>query len=188
MKQMKKIVAAITVLAVMLTSYVPVSASVTTAQTPTTSEEAKLNWAKKIGQLSDWSSHNYNNLSEIAISGQYIYAADDSQHRVIKIDKSNGEIIAEGKYIDSEYLIHYGASVCYGEGKVFVGYDNGIIQAFDAESLESLWVSEKADDAISAKMIYDNGTLYAGTGSYAGAGSYYAVSVKDEDPEKKDEI
>lgn len=186
MKQMKKIVAAITVLAVMLTSYVPVSASVTTAQTPTTSEEAKLNWATKIGKLPDGSS--YNNLSEIAISGQYIYAADDSQHRVIKIDKSNGKIIAEGQYINSKYLIHYGASVCYGEGKVFVGYDNGIIQAFDAKSLKSLWVSEKADYAISAKMIYDNGTLYVGTGSYAGAGSYYAVSVKDEDSEKKDKI
>ena len=33
------------------------------------------------------------------------------------------------------------ASIGYGDGKVYVGYDNGRVQAFDENTLESLWIT-----------------------------------------------
>lgn len=188
MKFMKKTAALFLMLVMVITSNMPVQAAVTTAKTPVNSEEAQLKWAAKIGELSDWNTNTYNNLSEIAVNGGYIYAADDSKHRIVKVDSKSGKVVKEGKYIDSSYLIHYGASICYGDGKVFIGYDNGIIQAFNADTLESVWVSEKADNAVSSKFLYENGCLYVGTGTYSGKGSFYAISTKDEDTAKKDEV
>ena len=92
----------------------------TAAKTPVNSEEAQLKWAAKIGELSDWNTNTYNNLSEIAVNGGYIYAADDNKHRIIKVDSKSGKVVKEGKYIDSSYLIHYGASICYGDGKILL--------------------------------------------------------------------
>lgn len=188
MKFMKKTAVLLFILVMVVTSNVPTQAAVTAAKTPVNSEEAQLKWAAKIGELSDWNTNTYNNLSEIAVNGGYIYAADDNKHRIIKVDSKSGKVVKEGKYIDSSYLIHYGASICYGDGKIFIGYDNGIIQAFNADTLESVWVSEQADSAVSSKFLYENDCLYVGTGTYSGKGSFYAILTKDEDTSKKDEV
>lgn len=196
MRTMKRVAAFAMTIAVMMTSGVTTKAAVTTAQPAKSSSEAQLKWANQIGTKSDWSTSTYNNLSEIAMVGNYIYAADDGQHRVIKIDKTTGTIVKSTPYKDSSYTIHYGAGIGEGDGKIFVGYENGEIQAFDEDTLESVWITdaiEKVDtkdendqsNAVSAGFVYDDGYLYVGTGTYSGKGSYVAVTTKDEDPQQQ---
>ena len=142
MRTMKRVAAFAMTIAVMMTSGVTTKAAVTTAQPAKSSSEAQLKWANQIGTKSDWSTSTYNNLSEIAMVGNYIYAADDGQHRVIKIDKTTGTIVKSTPYKDSSYTIHYGAGIGEGDGKIFVGYENGEIQAFDEDTLESVWITD----------------------------------------------
>lgn len=203
MRTMKRAAAVALSVVMLMTSGVTAKAAVTDAQPAKSGSEAKLKWANKIGKAgwynADEKIYVENNLSEIALSGNYIYAADDSEHRIMKIDKKTGKIVKSASYKNDSYTIHYGAGIGTGDGKIFVGYGNGIIQAFDENTLQSLWITksiEKVEDkgqydqsnAISGKFIYDNGTLYVGTGTYSGKGSYVALTTKDEDPTKDYEI
>ena len=199
MRTMKRVAAVALSIVVLMTSGVSAKAAVTDVQPAKSSSEAELKWANKIGVPADWNSGIYNNLSEIAISGDYIYAADDSEHRIMKISKKTGEILKSVSYKNDSYTIHYGAGIGTGDGKIFVGYENGIIQAFDADTLQSVWITkpiEKVEDkgeydqsnAVSGGFVYDNGYLYASTGTYSGKGSLVALTTKDEDTSKDYEI
>lgn len=199
MRTMKRVAAVALSVVVLMTSGVSAKAAVTDAQPAKSSNEAELKWAKQIGKAADWNTSTYNNLSEIALNGDYIYAADDSEHRIMKISKKTGEILKSVSYKNDSYTIHYGAGIGTGDGKIFVGYENGIIQAFDADTLQSVWITkpiEKVEDkgqydqsnAISGGFVYDNGNLYVGTGTYSGKGSYVALTTKDEDPTKDYEV
>ncbi len=152
-------------------------AEVVTVQPAKDSSEAKLNWSVKIGG-------GWDTLSEIKMVGSYIYAADNHSQRIVKIDKKTGKIVKETKYSESMYYI---ADLGYGDGKIFVGYDSGKIQAFDAQTLKSLWISESADHEISSRLLYSDGELYVGTGGPSSPGSYYRITTKDDDPSKENE-
>ena len=199
MRTMKRVAAVALSVVVLMTSGVSAKAAVTDVQPAKNSSEAVLKWANKIGTLADWGTYTYNNLSEIAVVGDYIYAADDGEHRIMKISKKTGEILKSVSYKNDSYTIHYGAGIGTGDGKIFVGYENGIIQAFDADTLQSVWITkpiEKVEgngqydqsNAISGGFVYDNGNLYVGTGTYSGKGSYVALTTKDEDTTKDYEI
>ena len=196
MRTMKRAAAVALSVVMLMTSGVSAKAAVTDAQPAKSGSEAELKWANKIGKSGEYNAdagaYVENNLSEIALSGNYIYAADDSEHRIMKIDKKTGEIVKSASYKNDSYTIHYGAGIGTGDGKIFVGYGNGIIQAFDEDTLQSLWITkpiEKVEDkgqydqsnAISGRFVYDNGSLYVGTGTYSGKGSYVALTTKDED-------
>ncbi len=78
--------------------------------------------------------------------------------------------------------------ITYAEGMLFVPIGNGRIQAFRADSLESLWVSEEIEGQTLVPITYNDGYIFAGTwNSETKDGSYYAISVTDEDPAKSDE-
>lgn len=199
MRTMKRAAAVALSVVMLMTSGVTAKAAVTDVQPAKSSSEAVLKWANKIGTLADWGSYTYNNLSEIAVVGDYIYAADDGEHRIMKISKKTGDILKSVSYKNDSYTIHYGAGIGAGDGKIFVGYENGIIQAFDADTLQSVWITkpiEKVEgndqydqsNAISGGFVYDNGNLYVGTGTYSGKGSYVALTTKDEDPAKDYEV
>jgi len=205
MRTMKRVAAVALSVVVLMTSGVSAKAAVTDVQPAKSSSEAELKWANKIGQSgwynADAGVYVENNLSEIALSGNYIYAADDSEHRIMKIDKKTGEIVKSVSYKNDSYTIHYGAGIGTGDKKIFVGYENGIIQAFDADSLQSVWITkpiEKVEgngqydqsNAISGGFVYDddNKNLYVGTGTYSGKGSYVALTTKDEDQTQDYEV
>ena len=94
MRTMKCVAAVALSVVVLMTSGVSAKAAVTDVQPAKSSSEAVLKWANKIGVPADWNSGIYNNLSEITISKDYIYAADDSEHRIMKISKKTGEIVS----------------------------------------------------------------------------------------------
>lgn len=197
MRTMKRVAAVAMSIVVLMTSGVTAKAAVTDAQPAKSSSEAEQKWAEKIVPSGQWDT-----LSDIKVVGNYIYAADDSQHRVIKLDKKTGKEVATHKYSNEEYTQYSVSYVGYGDGKVYVEY-NGRIEAFDEITLEPVWISEElthteidsktgkektVDDTIASKLFYDDGHLYFGTGKGSDSGKYYVIDTKSEGTTKTEEI
>lgn len=188
MRTMKRAAAVVLSVVMLMTSGVTAKAAVTDVQPAKSSSEAELQWKTKVGEEFDPVTYANNTVSRIKLVGDYIYAADDYQHRVLKVDKKTGKIVKEHKYYDEAYIQHYVGNITYGDGKIFVEYNQGKIQAFDADTLESLWITETTNNAISSELTYSDGKLYFGThsGIYPDTGSnttysYYTLNTKDED-------
>lgn len=122
------------------------------------------------------------------IAGDYIYTADANSGYLVKLTKDGKRVNeGKGKLADTLYWV---ANICYGDGKIFVPLDNGRIQAFDADTLDSVWISEPTSnsDAITSKLTYHEGYVYGGNKANAeGAGAYYAIKTEDEDSNKTEE-
>lgn len=194
MRTMKRVAAVALSVVVLMTSGVSTKAAVTDVQPAKNSSEAVLKWAKKVGEPFDEKTYANNTVSKIKLVGNYLYVADDAKHRIMKIDKKDGTILKEQKYYDESYIQGYVSSIGYGDGKVYVGYDNGRVQAFDENTLESLWITDENKNAINADFVFTNGKLYFGTTAKTtdwydnGAPfSYYVVTTSDDDKTKPDE-
>ena len=135
MRTMKRVAAVALSVVVLMTSGVSAKAAVTDVQPAKSSSEAVLKWAKKVGEPFDEKTYANNTVSKIKLVGNYLYVADDAKHRIMKIDKKDGTILKEQKYCDESYIQGYVSSIGYGDGKVYVGYDNGRVQAFDENTI-----------------------------------------------------
>ena len=143
MRTMKRAAAVALSVVMLMTSGVTAKAAVTDAQPAKDVSEAKLNWNVKVGELAKTEyPYDNNTLSRIKLVGNYIYAADDAQHRILKVDKKTGKVVKEHKYYDESYVQHYIGNIAYGDGKIYTEYTSGRVQAFDANTLESLWITE----------------------------------------------
>ena len=194
MRTMKRVAAVALSVVVLMTSGVSAKAAVTDVQPAKSSSEAVLKWAKKVGEPFDEKTYANNTVSKIKLVGNYLYVADDAKHRIMKIDKKDGTILKEQKYYNESYIQGYVSSIGYGDNKVYVGYDNGRVQAFDENTLESLWITDENKNAINADFTFTNGKLYFGTTAKTtdwydnGAPfSYYVVTTSDDDKTKPDE-
>ncbi|SHH73574.1 LPXTG-motif cell wall anchor domain-containing protein [Clostridium collagenovorans DSM 3089] len=153
---------------------------ITDSKAPRTSAEIEEDWAVKIG--SGW------NYSDPIIVGQYVYITDSSNIKML--DRNTGEVIKSAPLAEN---IGFFSRMSYGEGKLFIPIGAGRLQCFDANTLESLWITEVTPkdmylQALSPAVYY-NGHVYMGTtNGSADKGMFYAVSAKDEDPSKVDEI
>lgn len=152
----------------------PENNAVTAAPTPITAEAAVLNWANRIGDGLTGGGVG----SPIIVGGViYTYANDT----VMKVDKTTGEVLL-AKPMDhaSSFSI---TPPAYGEGMLFVGLSNGAVQAFDAETLESLWLYEDAlGGQPNCPITYRDGYLYTGFwNSETRQANFVCISVTDED-------
>ena len=150
------------------------------AKTPITGNDAVLYWAKKIGDGYGTSAAS----SPIIVDG-YIYCYASTN--IFKVDKISGEIVASAKMVgNSSFAI---VPPTYAEGMIFVGLSNGRIQAFNADTLESLWVyKDVLGGQPNCPITYSDGYIY--TGFWSGEtrnGNYVCISVTDEDPTNKTE-
>lgn len=101
------------------------------APTPISSDDAVLYWATKIGEGFD-----QNACSPPIIVNDELYVYSGST--LYRIDKTSGKILAQGEMSDtSSFAIN---PPTYADGMIFVGLSGGTIQAFNASTLESLWV------------------------------------------------
>lgn len=142
---------------------------VTGAETPIITDEAYLKWAKQ-----------YNATPPIILNGE-LYIASGST--ISRIDKNTGEKLATSESLQGG--VGYALNpITYGEGMLFVPIGNGRIQALNAETLGSLWVSETLGGQTLCPITYHNGYVYSGTwNSETADGSYFCLSVTDEDTE-----
>lgn len=109
-------------------------------------------------------------------------------NRILKVNKTTGEIIAEGTMVTNGGFTTLPTAV-YAEGMIFCALSNGTVQAFDAKTMESLWVySDPLKGQSLTTMTYSDGYIYTGFwNNHTGKANYVCLSVTDEDPTKSDE-
>ncbi len=154
---------------------------VTAAKTPKTANTSKELWAVKLGT-------GYANAPtpQLLING-HLYL--QSGKKLYILDPKTGDTLKSTTLMGSSFYTTN--PVAYGGGMIFASIDDGndsYIQALNAETLESLWVSEKVSGQLITPVTYHNGYLYTGTwNGEKQTGTYYMLSATDEDTAKPDE-
>ena len=142
---------------------------------PTSSDEAVLNWATQIGSGFDSNACG----CPILVDGYlYTYAGTT----LYKVDTISGEIVATGTMDHaSSFAIN---PPTYANGMLFVGLADGTVQAFNASTLQSLWIyRDPLGGQPNCSITYHNGFIYTGfwVGETSNA-SFVCLTATDEDP------
>ena len=122
--------------------------------------------------------------SPILVGDDLVYTTATS---IVKVDTMTGKVIKSGNMIrTSAFNI---TPPTYADGMIFVALASGAIQAFNADTLESLWVYE---DPLygqpNSPITYHNGYIYTGFwNGETGNANYVCLSVTDEDVNDKTE-
>ena len=151
---------------------------VTTAKIPFAAEDGTLYWASQIGRGYDEGAVG----NPILVGGDLIAYAGT---RIVKLDKDTGEILKEGTMAGiSSYAIN---NSTYAEGMILVGLSNGRIQAFNADTLESLWLyTDPLGGQPNCPITVSNGYAYTGFwNSEIKDASFVCLSLTDEVPASK---
>lgn len=154
--------------------------AVTDAPIPYAAEDATLYWANQIGEGFDADAVG----SPILVDGDIITYAGDTIYR---IDTVSGAIKCTGKMDHkSSFSI---TPPTFAEGMVFVALSSGTVQAFNAETLESLWLyQDPLGGQPNCPLTIRDGYLYTGFwNSETGDANFVCLSVTDENPDQEKE-
>ena len=144
-------------------------------KTPVYAKDAELYWATSIGSGYDVNACGCPILVDGAL---YTYSGS----RIYKVDAISGEILID-KPMDhnSSFAIN---PPTYANGMIFVGLSDGTIQAFDANTLDPLWIyRDSIGGQPNSSIVYHDGYIY--TGFWVGEineAHYVCLSATDEDP------
>lgn len=117
------------------------------------------------------------------VAGDYIFIAAGGNLKKYSI--ITGELIAESPL---EGRTGFFSFIAYGDGKIFVPQNNGLLQAFDAVTLKSLWTAQTEDKGQQlCPVVYHDGYIYTGTWKSKGTGVYYCISTEDKENENSAE-
>ena len=111
------------------------------------------------------------------VVGNYVYVPSRDK-KLYRLDKSTGEILAETSLTNS---IMFFSFATYGGGMIYVPEDNGVIEAFDALTLEKVWKSEAVGVGVQSncKITYHDGYVYSGVWK-GSTGVFYCVDATRE--------
>lgn len=153
---------------------------VTDAPIPTAAQDGTLYWANQLGVGFDSDAVG----SPILVDGDIITYAGD---KIYRIDTVSGEIKAKAA-MDHKSSFSITPPV-YADGMVFVALSGGTVQAFNASTLESLWIyTDKLGGQPNCPLTVKNGYLYTGFwNSETGNANFVCLSVTDEDPAQSGE-
>ena len=149
-------------------------------RTPITAEDTVLVWANKLGE-----GYSGSAVGSPIIVGGYLYTYSGTT--IMKVDKETGLIVKTGTMVGgSSFAIN---CATYAEGMIFIGLANGRVQAFNAETLESLWVYRDAlGGQPNCPIAYADGYIYTGFWNQETKQANFAcLSVTDEDATKTNE-
>lgn len=153
---------------------------VTDRETPAVTEETTLKWAALMAE-----GYTESCTPPLILDG-CVYTAQGRY--VYKLNKETGEKELQSSKLDGQ-LGYAMNPVLYGGGMIFVPINNGRIQALDARTLKSLWVSEAVGGQTLSPLTYKNGYVYTGTWNADDQdGTYFCLSAKDEEPDRSDEV
>lgn len=105
--------------------------AVTDAPSPIYATDGTLYWAVQLGE--GYSSGAVSN--PILVNGELVVYAKD---KIYRIDKDTGATIKSGTMAGTSDFAINGPT--YADGMLLVGLSNGRVQAFDAVTLDSLWI------------------------------------------------
>lgn len=154
-------------------------------KTPTSSDTAVLSWANKLGNGYGASALGCPILIEqngveflIVYSGRTLY----------KVESVTGTVVATGTMCDgSSFAI---TSATYAQGMLFIALSDGVVQAFDADTLESLWIYRDAlGGQPNCPLTYYKGYVYTGFWNQETEdANFVCLSATDEDPASGSEV
>lgn len=153
---------------------------ITDAKTPYAPEDAEILWAVKHG--TGWAAAPG---SPIMVDGD-IYTYSGSTIR--RLNSMTGETVTEGTMVGSSNFSI--VPMTYGDGMVFVGLSGGRIQAFNAKTLESLWVyTDELGGQPNCPITYKDGYIYAGFwNSHTRDANFACINTIDEDHASATEV
>lgn len=130
-----------------------VNMAITSAQTPTTKENTYLKWVKYFG--GGWT--DAPSVQIIADNALVVM----SNNKLYKLDLSNGEVMATGTMSATP---SYGYTPpIFAEGLIICPLGGGIMEAFDAKTLKSVWVyKDSLGGQALSPITYSDGKLYTG--------------------------
>ena len=147
-------------------------------KTPVKAEDSVLYWANK-DDFDGYCGH------PILVDG-YLYTYDSKN--LLKMDTITGKLVKRGGALarPSSFAIQ---PPTYADGMIFVGLSQGTIQAFNAKTMESLWVYEDPlGGQPNCQITYKNGYIYTGFwNSETAEANYVCISAADEDPSQTNE-
>ena len=152
---------------------------ITDVMTPVSKDDTTLLWNAKLG--SGW---NAAPSVQIIVDDALIVMAGTT---IYKLDLKTGETLKTGTMAGSP---SYGYTPpVYAEGMIFCPLGSGTIQAFNAETLESLWIyRDPFKGQALSPITYSNGYIYTGFwNSEVKDANYVCISVTDEDVTRTDE-
>lgn len=148
---------------------------VVNSKTPKNADEATLYWAVKAGSGYGFTATG----SPIIVNENIVFSSGTTLY---KMNKYTGEMLDQkGELVTtSNFNI---VPPLYAEGMIFVGLKDGTIQAFNADTLESLWVYKDAlKGQPNSPIIYKDGYIYTGFwNSETKDANFVCISVTDED-------
>lgn len=151
---------------------------ITSAKTPVDALGGMLYWASHLGNGWDTGAVS----SPILVDDCLVVYADN---KIYRVSKATGEVETEGNMAGTSSFAINGPT--YADGILLVGLSNGRIQAFNAKTLESLWIyKDPVGDQPNCPITILNG--YAYTGFWNGESkdsSFVCISLTDEDPENE---
>ena len=153
--------------------------AIVSTKLPRTASEATEKWTKALGSgfAAAPSVQIIVDDSLVVMSGKNIY----------KLSMADGEILAQGKMVKA---IDWGYTpATYANGMIFAPLTDGTVQAFDAKTLESLWVySDPLKGQALSPITYSDGYIYTGFwNSETKDAAYVCIPVTDEDAENTTE-
>lgn len=149
--------------------------AVTDAATAISAEGGMLYWAKKLGEGFDSKAIS----SPILVNDELVVYSGQT---LLRVDKSTGEVLASGEMAAaSSFAIN---SASYADGVIVVGLSDGRVQAFNAETLESLWLYQDAlGGQPNCPLVIHNGYVYTGFwNSETKQAAFVCLTLTDESP------
>ena len=152
--------------------------AITSVKTPTNADAERVTakWIKEFGST-------YPSV-QIIVDDALIVMADKILY---KLDLESGEVITQTEMTAAPNFGY--TPMTYAAGMIFCPLTNGTIQAFNADTLESLWIfkDELGGQSLSPLTYYD-GYLYTGFWRQeTGTANFVCITTADEDTEKTDE-
>ncbi len=148
-----------------------VNMALSDAKTPVNSETTAMKWAVKLG--TGW---NANPSVQIIVDDALVVMIGKVLY---KLDLQTGEVLQQA---DMTSTPNFGYTPCtYADGLIFCPLSGGTIQAFDAKTLESVWVfSDELGGQSLSPITYNDGYIYTGfwNGEKKDA-NYVCVDVSD---------
>ncbi|MFR9060588.1 Ig-like domain-containing protein [Eubacterium callanderi] len=89
----------------------------------------------------------------------YVYVPTQN-NKIYKLDKNTGAIIKEANLSGKIGFFSYAT---YGDGMIFVPEEGGVIEVFNADTLDSLWRTESFGGQSNCQLTYADGFIYSGT-------------------------
>lgn len=158
-------------------------AGVSDAKTPISSEDIEEKW--KVSGTMDSGSSNWKTPGSAISIGSYTYYYNGSDTTLRCVETSTG------KQVDSQYCFSntvYNMAIAYGDGKIFVPCSidgNTVLKAFNAETLDQLFVSEGVSSSeVQGSITYHDGFVYFGT--YGN--DFACFSTEDTNTSRSDEV